>query len=443
MRATLLYIWVSFSWLALIPLQAIAGSKTTEARKAQQSLCELFMYESFPVSEGDRRLFNASQFGPVLSGSIKATPEYIEKWQNMTGKKHAFPWHVYFVGNKKEGVMDSPSKTIKGLRKRLNAILEKRMAMNEVSYPMQIFFFTGRIKVLLPNFFGDWIPNLNSKPEESSFAFPNLLSGLRLEIDGRQYQYDFDRNSSVIFITAGTELVPSDWQDSFSIAHEMAHTTQFSNNSRYFSFFYEARADFYGYATSGSEPEGPLMGGGIRSPLADKGKSLDVYFKEFNPVATHHDLGSLISPIYWQTYGRLKEMGKESLMKGYFSRMESLLTSPNSSPWVKVHPGGGIEYAKYERLRLKEARAIFNFLASISMQWSVEESLPREFTEWIGKRWEEAGARGPFLRYRATRANSDGEVFITHGEKSRDIVDLPEAWTSVQDLMEYLRRNDE
>ncbi len=395
--------------------------------------CSGFLSESLnsTLPKEDVDLFELSLEGPALSGSIKASPEYLEVWSYPT-RENVFPWHVYFLADMNQPVLSFPSHHLKAIQKSLTSIMGQRMRFFDVNYHLQVFFIAHDTQVFFPNFVGSgWRAPFHVKNTNAQ-AFSELHNSLKLKLGDTEVIYNFEEKSQIVFIGNNNGLLTkSGWSEPFTLAHEIGHTNSFDAPHE-FEFLREAVADFKGLLYSGM-PNSTL--GPSRNPNSNLFLSLDEVFLHKENI-TPHDAGGFVAKGLWRTWKAIEKNNvPHYLINDYLSRIVELFTNP-SSPWIE-NDGKHFKYIKLNTVNKKQLQKILDFFASVSMQWALERQFATQLVREIGQAWEDVGAVGPYKRYRSVDVTPSGVAHMDFLEKEHDSIDIPESWPSIDALIDY------
>lgn len=412
MRLKIIFIKLSI----LLPLTA-----APQFLFAKPDLCSKLLLTPVELTKADLELFKKSKTGPVLSGGVLSDDknELINQW------------NVYFVRDGDQECYDSPIKLMVGLKERLNTIAARRMALGDVHHPLQIFFICGSINYGPTSQLGEKydkeIP-LDNKVSRGTSAFYDIRYGMLLKNNKSFRRYNFGKESAVIFLSDGDTLQGSTWSNDWALAHEIGHATLFP----YLGvpkYFQEAVADFKAYLTTGKTGTTYLSERDVDNPQY---KTIDDFFMNFASLANDYQIGAMFAHFLYAFSEKQKQLRQKPSVNHLIYRAMELLSE--SSPHIK-HTGSFITYQFQERYSKDDALRVLNFLASATIQWSLEQSMPRELTRWMCYRWtQHVGVDGPFKRYRVYTHSNDGKKILDYSEKKLSRKKIPAQWSSCEDL---------
>ena len=420
------------------PLVALFTSLLFPICAAHANLCDKLVRKPVVLNAQDFELFEKSKTAPVLSGGIIAEKDgYNHKKGDLVNE-----WHVYFIRNESQSAYDSPTKTLIGLKERLNAIAKRRADAGDFGYPLSLFFISGEVLYDRSSRISDKLdkqqPFLYQAGRHKNIFFGVEYSVL-FKVNGEFRKYQFTgpkkrgrgtlaRQTAIILLGDGDGANGSGWQDDFTVGHEIGHGTSFNylGTPKYFN---EGQADFKAFLYTNKT----TFDGGPERDIADPSlKTPANFFVTFAKSADNYQLGSMFAHYLYGLWQHQKAMGWNLNFDSMFYRMMSLLD--NASPHVK-HEGAYINYNFQERYGRIEAIKALNFLASTMIQWSVERQLPFEVTQWMCNRWLlYMGVPGPFKRYRLGHVSEDGERTLEYIEERYNDLKFPDEWNTCEDL---------
>ena len=397
--------------------------------KSYAHTCDQVLRKSVQLTKEDLALFKKSEKEPVLSGGVEPTKEAIQQLNTYKKGDLLNQWHVYFIRIGDQECFDSPSKTMIGLKERLNKIAQRRMELNDVHHPLRLFFVCGEANIAAPSGISDNFDKetfQDKQVKRNTTAFFDILYGLIVREKDSYRKYNFGTQSAILFLSDGSDLQRSTWDDDFALGHEIGHATEFNHLGwpRYFS---EGQADFKGYLTSGHQRSSHVIGP-ERDVSDPQYKTIDDFFNNYSHAADNYQIGAMFAHFLYLVHEKQKEMNMKRFVN--FLLFRSLLLLQEASPFVKTD-GETISYKKQDKYTKEDAQRVFNFLASVTMQISIEENKPKEMTRWLCYKWTEYfGVAGPFKRY------TSPEDLDETKKRSRKV---PTEWKDCEDLMSKIR----
>lgn len=403
----------------------------------EESICARFLNGPVQLTVKDVELFHKSKKGPVLSGGVLPDEKYLKFDSSHDKNKLVNEWHVYFIRNDFEKCYDSPSRAMIGLKERLNAMAARRLAVGDVHHPLRIFFVCGKIHYDNPSPFGkdhDKDQLFNDVHERGSNSFFDITYGLLIKDRHSFVRHSFGKESAVIFLSDGDAYGQSAWSDDFIAGHEVGHAASFNylGTPKYFN---EGQADFKAFLNSGKTTTTHYLGSD-RDIADPQYKTIDDFFDNFSRVADNYQIGSMLAHYFYALWQKQKQMGIDIRMNSMFYRVMSLMTE--ASPLV-AHDGAYVTIKTQDKYKKEDAQKALNLMASMTLQWSLEQKLPREVTRWMCYRWTEyVGVKGPFKRYRIYESPQTGRRRLDFSEKQYSRIKIPAEWNSCDHLFEQI-----
>lgn len=391
------------------------------------TLCDQLLKGPVQLTKEDLELFKKSKTEPVLSGGVLPDADFLRYNEDKKGQL-VNQWHVYFIRIGQQECYDSPTRTMIGLKERLNAIAARRMAMNDVHHPLRLFFVCGEVQIAKPSqvsseFDKETVYDQKSKRGEN--AFFDIAYGLTVR-DTRSFRrYKFGQESAIILLGDGNQFDSSGWNDDFITGHEIGHATEFSflGVPKYFS---EGQSDFKAYLISGQAQTAHRIGA-ERNPTDPQYKTIDDFFTNFSRTADNYQVGAMFAHFLYLVHEKQKALKIKYFMASLLHRTMELLSE---SPLHVKSEGEYTTFQLQDKYNKDDVMKVFNFIASVTVQASIENKMPPEMTRWMCYNWTEYfGVKGPFKRYQGTYDSDD--------EKK---LKIPKTWKDCDDLMVKISR---
>lgn len=421
-----------FACLALI---MVFTAENAVAAKTDPRLtpCERVMLSAKEQTAADARLFKRSLTAPVLEGGVRVEGSLLRRNSRLKPNELGNKWAVYFVGDTSEGCFDNPAEVMVGLKERLNKIAGRRAELWDVSWPLKIFMFCGHVQIFRPSGLGDFSEHGEVLTPRTS-AYVGHHYNLRVKAGQNILDYNFAKQSKVIFLGAGDETTPSAWRDDFVIAHEIGHGTQYLG---LFAprFYKEGHADFKAAILSGqtkfSFPDGVLRD--VSNPAY---KNIDEFYSTFDKIADSYQVGSIMAYVWYQVWLKMRDMFVDDKLAAMETRVGDLVS--NEAQHIK-HEGEYVVVNEQKTFAKKHAQNALQFVASSMMQSAVEQQLPTVMIKFICDEWVKAGIRGPFRRTRMHTRPAGEEPSLAHHEEKWNNLRIPDTWNTCADLMRGIR----
>ncbi len=408
--------------IGIFAISSIAMANTTP----YFVLCEKILNQQRILTEVDALLLKKSYTSPVRSGSAKATAQNVkmDRHQLLKEGDPVNQWHAYFIGD----LMDcfaSPTTTMDSLEPRMNNLAQRQADLGIVRSPMHVFFMCSDANYNLVTPAGNQY-RMSSVYKRTQNLTCNLQSSLILKVDERVMQYNFDTPSAITMIGAGDHYHSSSWDDDFTLAREMSYVTSGTTDTQ--RYYREALGNLRAFQLTGkTKPDHENEEVDIAKPAYS---SIYSFYEDGHPFANHSQMATLYASVLYQLWNKMSEMHLQTKADDLIKRVETLL----NNAYTSRNKNTSITEFKYSPLfTRKHAEEIFNFLASTSIQASIEQKLPFELTEWLCDKWEFFGVNGPFRRQRIYEKGAGRQV--TKAEEQYNSAFLPDTWKNCDELI--------
>ena len=393
-------------------------------------LCEKILNQRQLITEVDHLLFKKSLTTHARSGAAKATAANAraDRQQLLKEGDNVNRWYAYFIGDAFD-CFASPTSTMDQLDSRMNRLAQKQADMGIVRTPIHVFFMCSNADYNLMTPAGNQYPISSYYSRTQNITY-NLQSSLILRVDESVMRYHFDEPSAIAMIGAGDNYTPSSWNDDFIIAREMSYVTPATPDVP--KYYREAIGSLRAFQlTEKAKPDFEDQEADIENPAYG---SIYSFFEDGHKLANQPQMATLYASFLYQLWNKMSEMHLQTKVDELFKRVENLLSNAYTS---RNNSTSATEFRYSTAFTRKHAENIFNFLASVSIQASVEQNLPFELTEWMCDKWEFFGVKGPFRRHRIYKQGSGRQVI--ESEKKYNSLLFPDTWIDCDDLISFAK----